>query len=130
MSILTNPSKPNQTMSNAESVIQKIVDRQTMLAIVEHRESRNTRPIEAYDQDIGEKVQNALGVIHNKPYYTNAVTRLQQTGFLRFEKCGDRMYMSPTYAGYQWFDRKFPGKYLEIVKNLVEKEKRHVNVRR
>jgi hypothetical protein len=124
-------------MSNSESVLQKIVDRQTMLAIVEHRESRNTRPIEAYDQDIGEKVQNTLdydGVIqshHVKPYYyTNAVTRLQQTGFLRFEKCGDRMYMSPTYAGYQWFDRKFPGKYLEIVKNLVEKEKRHVNLRR
>jgi hypothetical protein len=121
-------------MSNSESALQKIVDRQTMLAIVEHRESRNTRPIEAYDQDIGEKVQNALdyerGVIHNKHYYTNAVARLQQTGFLRFEKCGDRMYMSPTYAGYQWFDRKFPGKYLEIVKNLVEKEKRHVNVRR
>ena len=114
-------------------VIQKIVDRQTMLAIIEHRESRNTRPIEAYDQDIREKVQNALdydgGVIHVKPYYTNAITRLQQRGVLRFEKCGDRMYMSPTYAGYQWFDRKFPGKYLEIVRKLIADEMTEKNTR-
>jgi hypothetical protein len=113
--------------------LQKIVDRQTMLAIVEHRENRNSHPIKAYDLDIGAKVQNALdydgGVIHVKPYYTNAITHLQQRGVLRFEKCGDRMYMSPTYAGYQWFDRKFPGKYLEIVRKLIADEMTEKNAR-
>lgn len=115
--------------------LQKIVDRQTMLTIVEHRENRNSPPIIAYDPDIGTKVQNALdyeGVIqsqHVKPYYTNAVNVLRDAGLLKFEVRGGAAYMSPTYAGYQWFEREIPGKYLEIVRKLIADEMTEKNAR-
>ena len=112
--------------------LQKIVDRQTMLTIVEHRENRNSRPIKAYDIDIGAKVQTALddGVIQSEPYYMNAVNVLRDAGLLRFEVRDDgAMYMLPTYAGYQWFEREIPGKYLEIVRKLIADEMTEKNAR-
>ena len=111
--------------------LQKIVDRQTMLTIVEHRENRNSRPIKAYDIDIGAKVQTALddGVIQSEPYYMNAVNVLRDAGLLRFEVRDGAMYMLPTYAGYQWFEREIPGKYLEIVRKLIADEMTEKNAR-
>ena len=116
-------------------VLQKIVNRQTMLAIVEHRENINSPPIVAYDADIGTKVQCALdydGGIqsqHVKPYYMNAVNVLRDAGLLKFELRGGAAYMLPTYAGYQWFDHEIPGKYLEIVRKLIADEMIEKNAR-
>lgn len=112
-------------------VIQKIVDRQTMLAIVEHRENRNSHPIKAYDIDIGAKVQTALDaeVVQSQPYYMNAVNVLRDAGLLKFEVRDGAMYMLPTYAGYQWFEREIPGKYLEIVRRLIADEMTEKNAR-
>ena len=111
--------------------LQKIVDRQTMLTIVEHRENRNSRPIKAYDIDIGAKVQTALDaeVVQSQPYYMNAVNVLRDTGLLKFEVRDGTMYMLPTYAGYQWFEREIPGKYLEIVRKLIADEMTEKNAR-
>ena len=111
--------------------LQKIVDRQTMLAIVEHRENRNSHPIKAYDIDIGAKVQTALDteVVQINTYYMNAVNVLRDAGLLKFEVRDGTMYMLPTYAGYQWFEREIPGKYLEIVRKLIADEMTEKNAR-
>ena len=111
--------------------LQKIVDRQTMLTIVEHRENRNSHPIKAYDLDIGAKVQTALDteVVQINTYYMNAVNVLRDAGLLRFEVRDGAMYMLPTYAGYQWFEREIPGKYLEIVRKLIADEMTEKNAR-
>ena len=111
--------------------LQKIVDRQTMLTIVEHRENRNSHPIKAYDLDIGAKVQTALDteVVQINTYYMNAVNVLRDAGLLKFEVRDGTMYMLPTYAGYQWFEREIPGKYLEIVRKLIADEMTEKNAR-
>jgi hypothetical protein len=115
------------TNGREEEVVTPKVFRETMLAIVERREHKHARPIEAYADDIGATVQRALDCCADaaKPCYVNAVKNLQQRGLLRFEQCAGTgtMYMSPTYAGYQWFEREMPGKYLEIVRKVVEEEK-------
>ena len=116
---------------SASVALQKNVDRQTMLAIVEHRENRNSSPIKAYDIDIGTKVQTALDaeVVQINTYYTNAVNVLRDAGLLKFEFRDGIMYMLPTYAGYQWFEREIPGKYLEIVRKLIADEMTEKNAR-
>jgi len=113
--------------------IQKLACRETMLAMIEHREYRGAPLIVAYANNIGLKVQRALdyygGESGNEPnaeamsYYMDAVNILQKGGLLRFEFRAGTMYVSPTYAGYQWIERKMPGKYLEIVRKVIYEEK-------
>ena len=113
--------------------IQKLACRETILAMIEHREHRGAPLIVAYANNIGMKVQRALdyygGESGNEPneeamsYYMDAVNILQKGGLLRFEFRAGTMYVSPTYAGYQWVERKMPGKYLEIVRKVIHEEK-------
>jgi hypothetical protein len=113
--------------------VQKLACRETILAMIEHREHRGAPLIVAYANNIGMKVQRALdyygGESGNEPneeamsYYMDAVNILQKGGLLRFEFRAGTMYVSPTYAGYQWVERKMPGKYLEIVRKVIHEEK-------
>ena len=113
--------------------VQKLACRETILAMIEHREHRGAAPIVAYANNIGMKVQRALdyygGESGNEPheeamsYYMDAVNILQKGGLLRFECRAGTMYVAPTYAGYQWVERKMPGKYLEIVRKVIYEEK-------
>lgn len=112
--------------------VQKLACRETILAIIEHREHKGAQPIVAYANNIGFKVQRALdyygGESGNEPndeamsYYMNAVNIFLKHGFLRTEFRGGTNYVAPTYAGYQWVELKMPGKYLEIVRKVIAEE--------
>ncbi len=124
------------TGPEGEKAIQELACRETILAMIEHREHRGAAPIVAYAINIGLKVQRALdyygGESGNEPnteamsYYMNAVTILLEHGFLRSEFSGGTNYVAPTYAGYQWIERKMPGKYLEILGKVMDND----NIRR
>ena len=114
--------------------VQKLACRETMLAIIEHREHKGAQPIVAYAINIGLKVQRALdyygGESGNEPneeamsYYMNAVNIFLKHGFLRNEFRAGTNYVAPTYAGYQWVECKMPGKYLEILRKVIHEEKK------
>lgn len=120
--------------------VQKLACRETILAMIEHREHRGAPLIVAYANNIGLKVQRALdyygGESGNEPheeamsYYMEAVNILQKGGLLRFEVRAGTNYVAPTYAGYQWVERKMPGKYLEIVRKVIYEEKNAIDFER
>ncbi len=107
--------------------IEQIADIETMHALIRHIERVGPDvPVEVYSRGIGTIALLSLGFPRNEHreeknqnLYRQSINRLRDSGlikFTRYERPGVmEARMLPTYAGYEWFEQKMPGKYMEIV---------------
>ena len=115
--------------------IEKIADVNTMYALIRGKARFPTCPCEAYSNGIGTPVLLSLGFQRNSAdwrddyiwveYYRESVNRLRAEGLIEFYKYEHpgmmEAHMLPTTKGYEWFERKVPGKYKEILDEIREK---------
>jgi hypothetical protein len=111
-----------------------VMDIDTMYALIQGIERRGTDvPVEAYSRGIWTATLLSLGFprkVHREEairhLYTHSINRLRSAGlieFVRYKHPGVMtVRMSPTYAGYEWFEQKMPGKYREIVEEKIAEE--------
>jgi len=113
----------------------KVTDIETMYALIMGIERRGPNvPVEAYSRGIGTIVLLSLGFsrkeqqcrVNVQNLYRQSIDRLRSAGlieFVRYKHPGVMtVRMSPTYAGYEWFEKKMPGKYREIVEEKIAEE--------
>jgi hypothetical protein len=119
---------------------QQITDIDTMYALIRGIERRGPNvPVEAYSRGIGTIALLSLGFSRKEQreekiqyLYRHSIDRLRDAGlieFIRYEHPGVmEARMSPTYAGYEWFEQKMPGKYREIIEEKIAEEERGTTV--